>query len=269
MGANQFQYQARVLPPYSGPENVTADRWLPTLTRPLRRAFAVALLTSGSVAPPYVPRFPYEGLAPTFAQPDRRPRYARGFKAEVLTTAGETPTADRTPPVWPQPSRAVRYASGTTLASPVVPQATPLFRRALAAHLLNDPGIAAVVGTRVYPQVLPQNPTLPALTYQVVGNPRRPVNLASPNTLATARVQITAHSKRLGECEPLAEAVRQALQGFTGRLGGLNFVVVSSILDDETDLGDNAQDGTESTFRRIAVDYLIRYREPRPARFTP
>lgn len=37
---------------------------------------------------------------------------------------------------------------------------------ALYAHLAADAGLAAVVSTRIYPMQLPQQPTLPALTYQ-------------------------------------------------------------------------------------------------------
>lgn len=38
----------------------------------------------------------------------------------------------------------------------------------LVAVLTGDAGIAALVGQRVYPLVLPQNPTLPAIVYQEV-----------------------------------------------------------------------------------------------------
>ncbi len=37
---------------------------------------------------------------------------------------------------------------------------------ALYTHLTTDAGLAAVISTRVYPLALPQQPTLPAVTYQ-------------------------------------------------------------------------------------------------------
>ena len=226
-------YQTRADPvPLSFP--VTTGRFAPTFVQPRKIFPTVAYLTAGGVVPVLVP-----------------------FPAELVP-----------PPAFVQPSRAVRYAPGTTTALPIDPIRNALFREALAAHLAADSSVAAVVGARIYHLTLPQYTTFPALLYRVVSWPRRPIDLSGPLTSPTARVQITAVSRDPGECDLALEAVRQSLQGYRGALGGSSIVVLQSVADNEADLYSDPGDNTSRAFARVSVDYLIRFREPRPSRLS-
>lgn len=142
-------------------------------------------------------------------------------------------------------------------------------REAVVAHLKADQAVALVVGSRVYPLVIPQSPSAiyPALAVQVIAI-ERPRQLDGPVSITNATVQIAAASKLFRETVAATEAVRQALDGFRGTLGaGLATIdVVESVLRTERDLSDDAADGTGRPYLRTVVEYLIRYREPRPVR---
>lgn len=90
---------------------------------------------------------------------------------------------------------------------------------ALRAQLAASPVAALVVG-RIYPLRLPQLGTLPALTYQRISTVRAR-SQTGPSGLATVVFQIDCWAHTFDECRVLAAAVRQALDGFRGQLGGL------------------------------------------------
>jgi hypothetical protein len=45
-----------------------------------------------------------------------------------------------------------------------------MIEAALRAVLIAHPDVAALAGGRIYPLILPQNPTLPAIAYQRISN---------------------------------------------------------------------------------------------------
>lgn len=68
----------------------------------------------------------------------------------------------------------------------------------------------ALVNNRVYPSVLPEGATLPALVYTRVSGPR--VNAHDGYTgLANPRYQVTSHANSFGEMMSLAAQVRDAI----------------------------------------------------------
>src|SRR4051794_8371602 len=76
----RFQYQGRadpVQPPAAAPETITCDKWLPCLSQPARRAFAVAVIAAGVFAPVEPTLFATPpGLGWGADYPDRVPRAA-------------------------------------------------------------------------------------------------------------------------------------------------------------------------------------------------
>lgn len=140
-------------------------------------------------------------------------------------------------------------------------------RLALVAALKADPAVVAIVGDRVFPGIVPQTVSLPAIAYQVVSLARnRPRDLAGRNLIPSARIQISALSRSLSECEAAIEAVRQAIDAFRGDLGGAGLTVVDTIAIDERDLHEDVGDATARPIFRTVADYLVRFREPRPIR---
>lgn len=109
----------------------------------------------------------------------------------------------------------------------------------------------ALAGTRVYPRSLPQNPTLPALTYLgVSGIPWH--THQGTSGIETARFQISCWAERYLAAKQLADQVILNLDCFTGDMAGTTIQACFKL--NEVDLGDEA-----IGYHQIAVDFLITY----------
>jgi hypothetical protein len=86
--------------------------------------------------------------------------------------------------------------------------------------LVGSAGITALVGSstsaRIYPMLMPQGATLPALTYQTISETREP-ELVGQNGLFQARVQINCWAATFAGAAALKEAVRNAIDGTTSQ----------------------------------------------------
>ena len=110
--------------------------------------------------------------------------------------------------------------------------------------------LTGLVGTRVYRTKLPQNPTLPALTYwKVSGN--RLHDLVGPTGESDPRIQVSCWAKTSAAAEDVAEAVRGVMDGWSSTGG-----VQMSELVNETDLYDNEVD-----IYQIALDFVLMHEE--------
>ena len=139
-------------------------------------------------------------------------------------------------------------------------------RTALVYALNANAPLAALVGAQIYPGVVPEDGLLPAVTWQIISIPRdNPRSLGGRNGTPPARVQLSAVSKLLADCDAIASALRAGLDAFTGPLAP-GFTVVETILKDEKDFFGDLGDGTGRVVFRTVLDFLIRYREapPRP-----
>jgi hypothetical protein len=123
----------------------------------------------------------------------------------------------------------------------------------LYAHLCADSSVAALVSTRIYPLLVPQDATLPALAYQRISGPRDHAHTGATG-LALARMQLTYVAASYEDTKSLAEAVRAAMDGLRGSMGAVQ--VGSCMLDNE-------QDDWATVFEKPVVrhDYLIWYQE--------
>jgi len=98
---------------------------------------------------------------------------------------------------------------------------------ALYAHLSGDADVAALVGDRIYPLLVPQDADLPALAYQRISGVPIYAHDGPPG-LARARVQITCLGRSYSEAKDLAARVRAALSGYRGTMGGAGGVEVGA-----------------------------------------
>jgi hypothetical protein len=141
-------------------------------------------------------------------------------------------------------------------------------RQAISAALLADVPLVALVGTRVYPLVVPQTSTLPALAWRVTGIERQH-DLDGPTGRAVCDLTVWSVSKRLADDEAVAEAVRQLLDGLTTEsFAGSGIEVMETLSDDEADDWHDPTDGTGRGMIVTPIGYRIVYREPRPTRYT-
>ena len=104
---------------------------------------------------------------------------------------------------------------------------------ALYSRLSGHAGLSALVGVRVYPLRLPQDTTLPAVTYTRVGT-RRLRAMGSDPGLARARFQVAAWAATFAAGRDAGEQIRAALQRWRGTLEGV--VVQDSFFETEVDV---------------------------------
>ncbi len=121
--------------------------------------------------------------------------------------------------------------------------------KAIFTKLSTDGGISAITSTRVYPIKLPQQPTLPALTYRIITEPQ--VHSMEGTFSQNARLQIDCWAETFLAAHELAEAVEDAMNDFSGTIGAEQ-VISSSVQVNKQDLFD-----PEVNDYRVSIDYSI------------
>jgi len=121
------------------------------------------------------------------------------------------------------------------------------------AHLIGNAGVRALVATRIYPLLVPQDVELPAIAYQRISGPRDHAH-DGPSGLALARVQLTFVATSYDGAKSLAEAARAAMDGFSGVMGEMT--VGACLLSNEMDQWAVAHEAPV-----VRHDYLIWYQE--------
>ena len=124
---------------------------------------------------------------------------------------------------------------------------------ALYSKLAATSGVTALVSTRIYPNAIPQNASLPAIAYQVISTDRN-YRQAGQSNVALPRIQITVEAVSYSSMVAVCAAVRAALSGYKGTVGTV--VIGGIFLETEYD-GYNLD--TDTTVRR--QDYTIEWKE--------
>jgi hypothetical protein len=106
-----------------------------------------------------------------------------------------------------------------------------VFEAGLFTYLSGYAGLAALVGTRIYPLLLPQDPTLPAVTYQRISTPR--LFAFEHSFLPHATFQFDCWASDFSDAKDVAEQVRLAMDVYRGAMGAET--VQACIVEDERD----------------------------------
>lgn len=124
----------------------------------------------------------------------------------------------------------------------------------LTAYLEGNAGLSALIAGRVYAQNLPQKAALPAVVYSEVSG-KRMETMEGTTGLNDGRYQITCYALDYKTAKQVSQAVRAALHGFSGAMGGTN--VQNSSLLNERDIWDFV-----TLEYRVDLDFQIWHREP-------
>jgi hypothetical protein len=127
---------------------------------------------------------------------------------------------------------------------------------ALYSKLSTTSGVMTICSTRIYPNVIPQDAAMPALAYQRISTVRYMAH-DGPTGVAQARFQFTCSAALYSTARSLANAIRVALDGFSGLMGGTNGVVVEAVFV-ENDFDGYNQAGGEQIVR---LDVLVMHQE--------
>lgn len=112
---------------------------------------------------------------------------------------------------------------------------------------------AATSLQRIYPDILPQKPTLPAVTYQKISTVRL-YHMQGEDGLPAVRVQIDAWADTKSDAETIADQIRNYIGGFVGSSGGTDFRGI--FFDTERSLYES-----EPKIYRSSQDFIVWYRD--------
>lgn len=119
----------------------------------------------------------------------------------------------------------------------------------LRAFLLADGTVAGLAGTRIYPSVLPQAPTFPAITYSTISAVRQNT-MDGPDGLPSKRIQIDSWASTFSQALALADAIRERLDGHLGVMGATEVKGIFAAA--ERQLYES-----EPKLHRVSSDYII------------
>lgn len=124
--------------------------------------------------------------------------------------------------------------------------------------LVADSTVTGLVSTRIYPQVLPQGATLPAIAYQMVSSAREHAHDGAAQDLSRPRLQWAAHAATYSAAKAVAKAVRDALAYYHGSTGGIKIDAV--LFENEIDDFIFRDDEQASTYV-VIVDAYVWYHD--------
>lgn len=125
--------------------------------------------------------------------------------------------------------------------------------QSLRDYILADTAVAAIVGTRMYPLVIPQSGKQPCLVYAKQGRERQQL-FCGEDGLKRTTVVIDCYAKIYDDAVGLANAVSAALRDFSGAMGATR--VPRIFLDAEIDLSD-----MEPGLYRQSQTWIVWHRE--------
>lgn len=115
--------------------------------------------------------------------------------------------------------------------------------------MLGDSDIATIVGTRIFPVVLPQGETRASIVYTRISG-QGDHHMRGPSGLSQTRFQIDAWAQKADDAAFLANLVKLRVDGFSGTFDG--GAIQGAFFDTERDDYDS-----EVKMHRVSRDYLV------------
>lgn len=125
-------------------------------------------------------------------------------------------------------------------------------------HLLNDSAVSTLVSTRIFPNVIPQNVSMPAIRLSTVTGSTYTTHKNQLLGKARSVVQIDAYANDYATAENLAEKIRLACHQHKGTWGSLYATVHKT---DERTFEDMPADGSSVARRVVSQDFSIIHNE--------
>ena len=116
---------------------------------------------------------------------------------------------------------------------------------ALVKKLLDHAGLKALIGSKIYPEEIPQGVTLPAVFWIKVSDIKDHF-LTGQSNLERPIYQFTAQANSKGAVKPIAEEIKKALCDYQGDLHGVEVQKIE--LQNELSSMEKSADGTIRIF---------------------
>jgi len=124
---------------------------------------------------------------------------------------------------------------------------------AVVTRMQGYAGLAALVGTRVYPLQVPQDVDLPAIAYQKISSPKT-TSHGGDSHLAQSRIQFTIQADTYRAAKAVADQVRACWAGYRATVDGVR--IDGALVQDERD-GWSEQHGAPV----VRVDVMVWHHE--------
>ena len=132
-----------------------------------------------------------------------------------------------------------------------------MIETALINLVTGNSGVSGIIGTRMRPFPDASNVTLPALTYWRT-NSERPMCNDGPVGQCIATFQLDAWAPDAATCWQLLEAVRLAINGYSGTIAGMK--IDSIRLSDQSDqINTAALPGYQKSTQRVTMTIVVSY----------
>jgi len=100
---------------------------------------------------------------------------------------------------------------------------------AIARYLMGYAGLIALVGDRIYPDELPQNPEYPAVTFTQSGEDEVETFTTPTTTMIGATYQFDCWASSRAGAVAVAKQLRKAWKNYSGVTGGTGGVTVNAV----------------------------------------
>ena len=127
-----------------------------------------------------------------------------------------------------------------------------MIETAIRYILINDSTVKDIT-TRCYPVTIPQSPQYPLILYTKITG-MRDHHLQGPSGHAHPRFQVEAWAKTYTEAKTLADAIREALDGYSGTASSTK--IGSCLIESEQDIYES-----EVEAFRVIMDFFVWHEE--------
>lgn len=122
--------------------------------------------------------------------------------------------------------------------------------------LTGNAAVAALVGTKIFPGLVPQNTAMPAISYELVsGVEILPINAQAGGVIIRSRVQVSVLARTYTEVKTIHEAIRGALLFKSGLIAGVQVIGITREL-----IGADERDDLSGLYMQ-GVDFLLTHDE--------
>jgi hypothetical protein len=148
---------------------------------------------------------------------------------------------------------------GLGLGGAVLPDLDTTIESALYKILMEDSSVYDAVEGRIYPNIVPQNASMPAITYQQLTGPRL-ASCDGPDGAAHCNFQVNCWSEDYGNTRQISDLVRICLDGYSGTVNSRLIHVIS--LQNEGDMPQIEPEAEELSRFGKYLEFIVWFEEP-------
>jgi Protein of unknown function (DUF3168) len=124
--------------------------------------------------------------------------------------------------------------------------------RVIYTLLTGSSAVTDLVGAKIYPGRIPQNITMPAISYEMVsGMEMAPINAQAGGVLLRSRVQVNVLARTYEEVKTIQEAIRHVLLFKSGLIAAVRVIGITRDL-----IGPDERDDELGLYMQ-GIDYLL------------